>query len=302
MPAYRRRGSRASRRGRWSTTSTCGWLRDRSSRCCGSSRRLRGLHGRFRDTCCDAWDLGSGWDANTIRLPVRWCWCGRSESRRRRWRCRQVARWQCLRRRLWLWLWHCSGRASGGFARPSRTQQLPLRDGADRTCLAPCRRIRDACGRLARADANLVGLVDVVALHALVLDEFDDGFLVLLLGVLDGRTDEHGDGAVRLLLQMRDKFRLENTPDDGVAFFARTSVESDPVVPQARHADRRDGRERDLTFQGCARTALHQLRDEDVNGSVRLQCEQSLSVILSVLWRRETNSTHKNDKPRTRLA
>lgn len=68
-------------------------------------------------------------------------------------------------------------------------------------------------------------LVDIVLLHRLVFCELDQSLLVSLLGVLDARPDEHGNGTVRLLLEMRDKLGLEDAGDDGVAFFACSRID-----------------------------------------------------------------------------
>lgn len=69
-------------------------------------------------------------------------------------------------------------------------------------------------------------LVDIVPRYAFILGKLDQGFLLLLLSVLDSRVDEDCNTIVRLLLQMSDKLRLEDTRDDGIAFFACSRVKS----------------------------------------------------------------------------
>ena len=77
-------------------------------------------------------------------------------------------------------------------------------------------------------------LVLVIASYALVLRELDEGFLVLLLGIFDSRTDQDCHAAVRLLLQMCYEFGLEHARDYRIAFFVRTRVDGEPVISEAR--------------------------------------------------------------------
>lgn len=67
-------------------------------------------------------------------------------------------------------------------------------------------------------------LIDIISGYTLIFGKFDQGFLLLLLGILDRGVDEYRDTVVRLLLQMGYEFRLEYTPDDGIAFFACSCV------------------------------------------------------------------------------
>lgn len=63
-------------------------------------------------------------------------------------------------------------------------------------------------------------LVNVIPRNGLVLQELDLCSLLFLLVVVNRRTNEHIETALRQLLKVRHELRLEYAADERIAFFS----------------------------------------------------------------------------------